>query len=385
MSTQMSALRPVYVIGIGFHRYQSLSETPYVELGLTAARAALADAGVPWEAVESAYVAKALLPMAVGRPMLRHLGATGLPIVHIENASASGSAAFRQACLEVATGLTDMSLALGVDKPRAQGRPERGESLTGIPSLADDAIAPFTHFAMLADAYAQRNRIAVEDIALVAVKNHRNAARNPFAQRRKERSLDEILSGKRISGCFTALQCTPVGEGAAAVIVASEAALKRYNADPGRAIRVLASAAGSQRVYEDPARYDTLLTQQTVQQALADASLLPRQLDVIELHDAFTVEELEYLEAIGVCEAGQAVPLLKEGAFDIGGRCAVSPSGGLIGMGHPIGPTGIGQVGEIVRQLRHEAGERQQGSARHGLAHMVGLGAVCYAHVLQRP
>ncbi|KAI3599546.1 Acetyl-CoA C-acyltransferase [Cupriavidus necator H850] len=385
MSVALTTLRPVYVIGIGFHRYQPLSETPYVQLGLTAARAALADAGVPWEGVQSAYVATALLPMAAGRPMLRHLGATGIPIVHIENASASGSAAFRQACLEVATGLTDMSLALGVDKPRTQGRPERAEHQTGIASLADDAIVPFTHFALLADAYAHRNRVAVEDIALVAVKNHRNGASNPFAQRQKARTLDEILAGKPIAGSFTALQCTPVGEGSAAVIVASEAALRRYGVDPGRAIRVLASAAGSQRVYDDPARYDTLLTQETVHRALADAGVSPRQLDVVELHDAFTVEELEYLEAIGVCDEGHAMPLLKEGAFDIGGRCAVSPSGGLIAMGHPIGPTGIGQVGEIVRQLRHEAGDRQQASARYGLAHMVGLGAVCYAHVLARP
>lgn len=385
MSVALTTLRPVYVIGIGFHRYQPLSETPYVQLGLTAARAALADAGVPWEGVQSAYVATALLPMAAGRPMLRHLGATGIPIVHIENASASGSAAFRQACLEVATGLTDMSLALGVDKPRTQGRPERAEHQTGIASPADDAIVPFTHFALLADAYAHRNRVAVEDIALVAVKNHRNGASNPFAQRQKARTLDEILAGKPIAGSFTALQCTPVGEGSAAVIVASEAALRRYGVDPGRAIRVLASAAGSQRVYDDPARYDTLLTQETVHRALADAGVSPRQLDVVELHDAFTVEELEYLEAIGVCDEGHAMPLLKEGAFDIGGRCAVSPSGGLIAMGHPIGPTGIGQVGEIVRQLRHEAGDRQQASARYGLAHMVGLGAVCYAHVLARP
>jgi len=385
MTRTLSALRPVYVVGIGFHRYQPLSDTSYVELGLTAARAALADAGMPWDGVESAYVARALLPMAAGRPMLRHLGATGIPITHIENASASGSAAFRQACLEVATGISDVTFALGVDKPRGQGRPERAESQTGIGSLADDAIAPVTHFALLADAYAHRNRVAVEDIALVAVKNHRNAAKNPFAQRQKERTLDEILSGKRVAGCFTALQCTPVGEGAAAVIVASEEAIRRHGLPMSRAVRVSASAAGSQRVYDDPARYDTLLTQETVRRALAEAGLSPRDLDIIELHDAFTVEELEYLEAIGVCAPGQALGMLKEGAFDIGGRCAVSPSGGLIGMGHPIGPTGIGQVAEIVRQLRQEAGERQQPGARRGLAHMVGLGAVCYAHVLERP
>ena len=146
MTVTLKDLRPVYVVGIGFHRYQFLSDTPYVELGLTAVRAALADAGLPWPAVESAYVAKALLPMAPGRPMLRHLGASGLPIVHVENASASGSAAFRHACVEVAAGLTDLSLVVGVDKPMPVGR---AEALARIGSVADDAIAPFTHFALL--------------------------------------------------------------------------------------------------------------------------------------------------------------------------------------------------------------------------------------------
>src|ERR1700722_16427904 len=190
MTAALNDLGPVYVAGIGFHRYQFISETPYVELGLTAVRAALADAALPWEAVESAYVAKALLPMAPGRAMLRHLGATGLPIVHVENASASGSAAFRHACIEVAAGLTDVSLVVGVEKPMSVGR---AGALARIGSLADDAIAPFTHFALLADAYAHRTGAAFEDIALVAVKNHRNGAKNPFAQHQKERSLDEIL------------------------------------------------------------------------------------------------------------------------------------------------------------------------------------------------
>ena len=379
MTVALKDLRPVYVVGIGFHRYQFASETPYVELGLAAVRMALADAGLDWPAVESAYVAKALLPMAPGRAMLRHLGATGLPIVHVENASASGSAAFRHAAIEVAAGITDISLVVGVDKPMPIGR---AESLARIGSLADDAIAPFTHFALLADAYAQRTGARVEDIALVAVKNHRNGSKNPFAQHQKERTLDEILNGKKIAGSFTSLQCTPVGEGAAAVIVASEEGLRRYGIGLDRAVRVLSSAGRSQRIYDDATRYDAMLTEETTQIALAEAQVSPRQLDVVELHDAFTVEEVEYVEAMGLCDDGQAVPLLKEGAFDIGGRCAVCPSGGLIAMGHPIGPTGVGQIGEIARQLRGEAGARQQPNARLGLAHMVGVGAVCYAHVL---
>jgi acetyl-CoA acetyltransferase len=382
MTATLRDLRPVYVVGIGFHRYQFASETPYVELGLTAVRAALADAGVVWPAVDSAYVAKALLPMAPGRAMLRHLGATGLPIVHVENASASGSAAFRHACMEVAAGLADISLVVGVDKPMPVGR---AESLARIGNLADDAIAPFTHFALLADAYSDRTGAAFEDIALVAVKNHRNGAKNPFAQHQKERTLDEILSGKKIAGAFTSLQCTPVGEGAAAVIVASEEGLRRQGLGLDRAVRVASSAGRSQRVYEDATRYDAMLTQETAGIALSEAQVAAADLDVVELHDAFTVEEVEYVEAMGLCPDGQAVPRLKEGEFDIGGRCAVSPSGGLISMGHPIGPTGVGQIGEVTRQLRGEAGGRQQPNALTGLAHMVGVGAVCYVHVLQRP
>jgi acetyl-CoA acetyltransferase len=379
MTATLSDLRPIYVVGIGFHRYQFISDTPYVELGLTAVRAALLDAGVAWPAVDSAYVAKALLPMAPGRAMLRHLGATGLPIVHVENASASGSAAFRHACTEVAAGLADISLVVGVDKPMPVSR---AESLARIGNLADDAIAPFTHFALLADAYSDRTGAAFEDIALVAVKNHRNGARNPFAQHQKERTLDEILGGKKISGAFTSLQCTPVGEGAAAVIVASEEGLRRQGLSLERAVRVASSAGRSQRVYDDATRYDAMLTEETTQIALREARVSATDLDVVELHDAFTVEEVEYVEAMGLCPEGQAVPRLKDGEFDIGGRCAVSASGGLISMGHPIGPTGVGQIGEVTRQLRGEAGARQQPNARTGLAHMVGVGAVCYVHIL---
>src|SRR6218665_3127418 len=219
MPVTLGSLRPVYVVGVGLHPYQPLSETPYVQLGLSAARDALTDARVPWEFVDSAYVAKALLPMAVGRPMLRHLGATGLPITHIENASASGSAVFRQACMEVACAMSDISFVIGVDTPTAL-RP-RPEMLTGIPNLADNAIVPFTPFALLADAYAQQTGCSFEDIARVAVKNLRNASLNPFAQPRRAKTLDEILGGKKGSGPFSPLQCKTVGEGPAALMVAS--------------------------------------------------------------------------------------------------------------------------------------------------------------------
>jgi acetyl-CoA acetyltransferase len=382
MALTLAQMRPAYVVGVGWHRYQSVSETPYVTLGLTAVRGALADAGIAWPDVEAAYMATALLPMAPGRPMLRHLGATGLPIVHIENASASGSAAFRQACFDVASGAADVVLAVGVDKP--VGPVQRAEQIAGIGNLADDAIVPFTHFALLADQYAQRWGVDHADIARVAVKNHGNGALNPHAQRQQARTLDEVLGGRVVSGHLTTLQCTPVGEGGAAVIVASEDAIRRLGIGGDKPVRVTGSAARSQRVYDEPTRFDASLTAETAQLAIAQSGLRPDQFDIVELHDAFPVEEVEYVEAMGICGGGQAVPLLKEGAWNIGGRCAVNPSGGLIAMGHPIGPTGLGQIGEIALQLRGVAGARQHRGARTALAHMVGVGAVCYVHTLQR-
>ena len=379
MGKLIGDLRPVYVIGIGWHRYQYLSETSYVELGLKAIRDALADADIPWSEVQSSYVAHARLGMAVGRPMLRHLGAYGQPLVHVENASASGSTAFRHACIEVASGISDVVLAVGVDKPSAA----RTRASTGIPSLADDAIVPFTQFALLTNQYAAKHGVKPQDIALVAVKNHSNGALNPNAQRQKVRTLEEVLEGRPIAGTLTPLQCTPVGEGAAAAIVASKAAIKRLSVDAGRAIRVLSSTAGSETAQE-PLNYDSALSRRIMQQSMAEAGVASRDLDVLEVHDAFTIEELLYAEATGICPEGRFIPMLKEGAFNIGGKCAISPSGGLLACGHPVGPTGIGQIGEIVTQLRGEAGPRQQRGARTGLAHMVGVGAVCYVHILQK-
>jgi acetyl-CoA acetyltransferase len=222
----------------------------------------------------------------------------------------------------------------------------------------------------------------IEQIAQVAVKNSRNGARNPNAQRRTARTLDDVLAPPQISGALTRLQCCPIGEGAAAAIVASDDAIARLGLDAERAVRVLASAARSETVYRDE-NFDAALTRETTEQALREATLSPADLDVVELHDAFTVEELLYLEAMGISRPGRAGRDLDNGDFDIGGRVAVSPSGGLLAMGHPIGPTGVGQICEITTQLRGEAGERQHAGARTGLAHMVGVGAVCVVHVLR--
>jgi acetyl-CoA acetyltransferase len=381
MAKTLRDLRPVYVVGIGLHRYQRASETPFVTLGLTAVREALADSGVPWSEVESVYDGTALLGVAPTRVMLRHLGATGASMAQVENASASGSTAVAQACKEVASGLCDVALAMGVDKPAPL---PIAATKAGIRDLVGARVLPFTHFALLANQYMHRHGVRAEQIAQVAVKNSRHGANNPYAQRQKARTLEEVMAPPQISGTITRLQCCPVGEGAAAVILASEDAIERLGLDRSRAVRVTASVTRTERIYEGARNYDAELTRETVSRAYDEAGIGPDALDVVELHDAFTIEELLYVEAMGLCGEGEGAALLAAGETDLGGRCAISLSGGLLAMGHPIGPTGTGQVCEITRQLRGEAGVRQQPNAATGLAHMVGVGAVCVVHVLQK-
>ena len=378
MSKVLKDLRPVYIIGVGQHPYQKPSTTPYTHLGVTAVRAALRDSGLQWTNIESAYTGTATTSMGLSRLMYRHLGATGIPMVQVENASASGSSAVRQACMEVAAGLADVSIAVGVDKPLNFSMPQR---VAGIEDLVGGKAVPFTHFALLANRYMHDYGATPEQFAQIAVKNSRNGALNPNAQRQKARSLEEVMAAPVISGALTSLQCCPIGEGAAAAIIVSDEAMQRHNLDKSRAVRVLSCVSRSETVYERE-NFDAALTRETTEQALLEADLTADELDVVELHDAFTVEEMLYVEAMGLCKEGEAAASLLAGDFDIGGRVAVSTSGGLLSSGHPIGPTGVGQICEITIQLRGEAGKRQHPAARAGLAHMVGVGAVCVVHTL---
>ena len=381
MAVTLRDIRPVHVVGVGLHPYQRPGDTPYTTLGVKAVGDALADAGIEWKDVETAYTGTATTAMGLSRLMYRHFGSTGIPMAQVENASASGSTAVRQACIDVAAGLADVAIAVGLDKPLKFAMPHPA---AGLRDLVGGRVAPFTHFALLANRYMYDHGATDEQFALVAVKNSENGALNPNAQRQKARTLEEVLAPPLISGPLTRLQCCPVGEGAAAVVVASDEAIARLGIDRGRAVRVLSSASRSETVYRGE-NFDAALTRETAGIALHEAGMSPSDLDVVELHDAFTVEELLYIEAIGLAPVGQAAAQLAEGHFHIGGRVAVSASGGLLSMGHPIGPTGVGQICELTTQLRGEGGDRQHPGASVGLAHMVGVGAVCVVHVLAAP
>ncbi|HEY5582055.1 MAG TPA: thiolase family protein [Rhodoferax sp.] len=379
MSNWIDGNEGVYVAGIGLHPYQFPNDTPYTHLGLTAVRAALSDAGVGWSQVQSAYVGTTSIGMAAGRVMFRHLGSTGLAVTQVENASASGSFAFRQACLEVSNGVSDVVLAMGVDK---HGDGRRAANKDGLERLSDTANIPAVKFGLLAKKYLRERNSDVTSMAKVAVKNHGNAALNPYAQFRKPRTLEQVLASPKVVGDLTVQQCCPRGDGAAAVLLVSGRALQRLGLDPKRCIRVRASIASSERDETTYGEGTVELVRSSAHAACEQAGINATELDLVELHDAFSVEELLYSEAIGVCQMGEGAAFLERGDSQIGGRCAINASGGLIGMGHPLGPTGIGQIAEITRQLRGEALNRQHPNARWGLAHMIGLGSVAIAHVL---
>lgn len=381
MSITLKQMRPVYVVGVGLDRYQRPTERPFVELGLTAIRESLKDANIEWKDVESFYLGTAILGMAPARIMIRHLGTTGIPIAQVENASASGSTAFRQACIDVASGIVDVSMAAGVDK---LGKVNFAPAKVGLRDLVRKPMAPVASFALLANRYMNQYGTTPEQLAAVAVKNHKNGSMNPYAQRQKERTLEEVLAPPYIAGPLTRLQCCPVGEGAASVIVASEEAVAKLGIDASRLVRVIASVSRSEQLYAAGENHDSELTGSTIKIAFEQAEIAASDLDVVEVHDAFSIEEILYAEAMGLCGPGEAAGLITAGEFDIGGRCALSPSGGLLSMGHPTGPTGTGQVVEVTRQLRGEAGPRQQPNARMGLTHMVGVGAVCVVHLLEK-
>lgn len=381
MSAWIDGQGGAFVAGIGLHRYQFPSATPYTQLGLVAVRAALEDAGLEWRQVQSAYVGTTSIGMAAGRVLLRHLGSSGLAVTQVENASASGAFAFRQACIEVTHGISDVVLALGVDK---HGDSRRAVNQDGLERLSDSATIPAVKFALMARSYLRERGVGVAAMARVAVKNHGNAARNPYAQWRRPRTLEQVLAAPKVAGELTTPQCCPRGEGAAAALLVSGRALERLGLAAQRCVRVRASFASSERNAPGDGACDSTiaLVRSSAQAALEQAGIAATQLDLLELHDAFSVEELLYSEAIGVCAPGEGAAYLERGDSQIGGRCAINASGGLLGMGHPLGPTGIGQIVEITRQIRNQAEGRQHPLARWGMAHMIGLGAVAIAHVL---
>lgn len=369
-------MREVSVIGVGMTPFAKYRDKSLAEIGWPAVKAAIEDAGVEKKDIEAAYCGSALGGMMSGQRVLKQLGITGLPITNVENACSSSSSAFRQAYIAVAAGVYDVVMVLGVEKLTKFGGgtlPLEKEDFEVTHGLVMPAL-----YGMRARRYMHDYGLTDEQLAGVAVKAHRHGARNPEAQFRNEVTVEEVMDARKIAEPFTLLHCCPSGDGASAVIITSAEKARQYTTNP---VRVACSEVNSGK-YMTGFRDMTTpeITVRGAKQAYEEAGIGPDDVDVAEVHDAFTIAELLYYEALGFCDKGDAARLLEDGETSIGGRIPVNPSGGLLSKGHPIGATGTAQIAEVVRQLRGQCGDRQVDAAKVALTHCTGGGISGFDH-----
>jgi len=355
-------MKDVAVLGVGMHRFGMWAEKSNADMAREAGLAALRDAGLSFRDVQAAYVGYIFAPVMSAARTMKEFGLTGIPVQRVENASATGSAAFREACFAVESGRHDVVMVLGFDKMSEMI--QRSGAGTD-PAYLEDSILPAAFFAMWATRRIHERGTKPEHLAAIAAKNFNNGALNPMSQRQPDApvTVEKVLASRMVAWPLTAMMSCPIGDGAACAIVGRPETARRLR--PERpVVRVLASELQTER-YEQ-------------------ASLGPADMDLVQVHDAFAIEELEYYELLGLCREGEAEAAIERGDFALGGRVPVSTDGGLIARGHPGGPTGLAQIWETTLQLRGEAGRRQVKDARVGLCHMMGGGSVCAIHILAR-
>jgi acetyl-CoA acetyltransferase len=366
-----------------------LPERSATSLGVEAVDAALKDAGLAWPDIQTMYCGALLLGLTPGTRISERLGLTGIPVVNIDNASASGSSAFREACLAVASGRVDVALAVGVGKadglrnaagPKPQPGSDQNKEVQFL--RMQGLFAPMGIFAMRTHRRMHEYGSRIEQFAMVAVKNRKHAAKNPYAQLRKPQTLEDVMNARMVCDPLTVPHCCPIGDGASAAIVVSEKKARQLGLAP--LITVEASCFRSPSSYAGTTAQDSDTTAQTARDAYEQAGMGPEDISLVQVHDAFTVEEVDYCEAMGFCPEGEAERSVEAGELGVGGRIPFNTDGGLLSRGHPNGPTGLAQIWETAQQLRGQSGPRQVDGARAGLVHMVGVGGVCVVHILKR-
>ncbi|GAA0514237.1 MULTISPECIES: thiolase C-terminal domain-containing protein [Pigmentiphaga] len=366
----------VAIIGAAMSRFAKRPDASLQDIGWPVVLAALKDAQVDRSAIDAVYAGAAYSGRLVGQRVLRTLGMTSIPVTNCENACSSGATAFREACLAIKHGEIEVALVLGIDKLTALG----GGVLPGQPDdwEVEVGLSMPALYSMRARRYMHEHRLDANDLAMVAVKAHRHGALNPYAQFNNEITVEQVAEARPVAEPFTLLHCCPTGDGAAAVIVCSENYVRSAARKP---VWVAATELNSGRYMTGFRDLTTPeITVRGAKEAYELAGIGPEDIDVAEVHDAFTVAELLYYEAFGFCERGGALDLLRSGATSLGGRIPVNVSGGLLCKGHPVGATGIAQIAEVTWQLRGEAGARQVVGARTALTHCTGGGIAGFDH-----
>jgi acetyl-CoA acetyltransferase len=378
----------VAVAGLGMVRFGMLAERPVAHLARDAGLAALHDAGMTLADVDEAFVGYIQPASMIGIKAMKELGLTGLPVTNVENASATGLVAFREAAWAVSSGRADVAMARCFDKftDMARGRGGRGAGRDQI----DAPILPAAYFALWAQRRMHDRGTTVEQFAKVAAKNWNYGAACPTAHRQSDHTVtvEEVLASRLVAEPLTAMMCCPPDDGAACVILAREDLVRTRRPDRP-VVRAVASALQSEsyspgHTFVGPVVGPSSMTRDTARECYEAAGLGPEDVSVAYCHDAFVNEELEYYELLGFCEPGGAERMVADGETGPGGRIPFNTDGGLTARGHPGGPTGLAMVHESVLQLRGEADGRQVDGARLALAHLVGGGSVCTVNLLER-
>ena len=375
-----------YVVGVDMIKFGRFPEKTVPQIGSQAALMALDDCGLAIQDMQALYCGN--LGQAsgmVGQRILQEIGQTGIPVVNVANACATGATAFREAWTAVKADLYDVVLAVGVEQ---MGKGLLGGGGGGSGISKEGLLGSGTMPSVFAEAGMEHSRAhgtSFEQFAKVSVKNHHHATMNPKAMYQIETPLETVMNAEMISYPNTKLMCSVNVDGSAAAVICSEKKARELGL-MDRAVKVRASVLTS-----DPWQERDLVmpdvntcTRKAAAAAYEMAGVGPDDLDLIELHDCFATAEILHYENLGLCPDGEAGRLIDEGEVELGGRIPVNVSGGLLSKGHPLGATGIANIYEVATHLRGEGGKRQVDGARLGLTHVIGLGSACGIHILER-
>jgi len=386
-------MRDVAVIGVGLTKFGELWDKSFRQLTAEAGSKAILDAGIGGKEIDALYVGTMSAGRFVGQ---EHVGALvadtsgfafeHIPAIRVESACASGGVAVRQGCLSIASGMNDIVVVGGIEKMNDVG----GTSATGtLVTAADQEWEAFFGatfpgiYAMLATRHMYDYGTTREQLAQVAVKNHANGALNPYAQFRKEISIETVLKATTVAYPLGLLDCSPVSDGAASIVLCAAEKAKKYTDKP---IKIIGSGQASDTLALH-ARRDICTLESTVhaaKMAYKQANKTPKDIDVAEVHDCFTIAEICAIEDLGFVKKGEGGKAIDNKITTLDGSLPVNTSGGLKAKGHPVGATGVAQIVEIVQQLKGEAEKRQVPNVRIGLAHNVGgSGASCTVHIME--
>jgi len=388
----------VNVIGVGMVPFQKPGKSEdYWEMASKAIRAALEDSGVGFEELKQAYAGYVYGDSTCGQRAVYEVGKTGIPVFNVNNNCSTGSTALMLARQAVAGGMADCVLAVGFEKMEKGALSakwdDRANPLEWHAGLMQDlqGFAPAPPAAQMFGGagreYRWKHGTKRETFAKISEKARKHAAKNPYALFKDELSVEEILASPEIFDPLTRYQCCPPTCGAAAAILCTDAFAKKHGIDGSVYIAAQTMTTDTEKTFESDSMIEMVgfsMAKDAAKQVYEQAGVGPDEVDVVELHDCFTANELLTYEALGLCPEGEAEKFIWDGDNTYGGKFVTNPSGGLLSKGHPLGATGLAQCTELVWQLRGQAEKRQVEDAKISLQHNLGLGGACVITMYRR-